>query len=59
MYLSLDYGSDNCASIVMTVQVFPQSTLEASASLPKMISESQRQGAYSGTLPESIFLMAL
>lgn len=29
MYLSLDYGSDNCDSIVMTVQVFPQSTLEA------------------------------
>lgn len=24
-----------------------------------MISESQRQGAYSGTVPESIFLMAL
>lgn len=27
--------------------------------LPKMISRSQRQGAYSGTVPESIFLMAL
>lgn len=58
MYLSLDYGSDNCDSIVMTCTGVPTEHIGSHA-LPKMISESQRQGAYSGTLPESIFLMAL
>lgn len=39
-------------------QVFPCRHIGSHA-LPKVISRSQSQGAYSGTVPESIFLMAL